>query len=226
MADERTGKLVEIKVWDLAVRIFHWLLVLCILGSVISVENDFMDAHEIFGVTALVLVLFRVIWGFVGGEFARFRSFVRGPAASLAYLRGLRRGDLPPTIGHNPPGGWSVLALLAVIGGQAALGLFANDDVLFDGPLTRFVSDDVSDRATVLHGLLSKVLFGLIALHLLAIAAYRFVFSRHLTRPMITGTTWIAADAVPQRLRHGHPLAAMLVLLLSAACILWLVYGT
>ena len=95
---------------------------ICLAVQWFTGEFEFQDLHEIVGVTVLTLVLFRQIWGFVGGEFARFSAFIRGPAKIKAYLANLLRWQLPNEIGLNPIGGWSVMAMLAALLVQATLG--------------------------------------------------------------------------------------------------------
>ena len=121
-----------IEVWDWPVRLFHWLLLALVVGSVVSVKigGGAMVWHGRFGQAILGLVVFRVVWGLIGSRTARFASFVRGPRAIADYLAGRWRG-----VGHNPLGALSVLAMLAVIGFQAATGLFAYDDIAFRGPM-------------------------------------------------------------------------------------------
>ncbi len=215
----------EIEVWDLPVRLFHWLLVLCLVGAVGSALNEELEIHERFGVAILVLLVFRVLWGFLGGEHARFAAFVRGPAAALAYLRRLRGGGAAAEPGHNPLGGWSVLAMLAVLAVQAGLGLFATDDILFDGPLAWRVSTEESRFLTSLHHLNLWAVGGLVALHLAAVLSYFVLFRKNLVRPMVTGRTKVPPAAAPARTRPGPVWRAALLLALSAALVLGLVYG-
>ncbi len=223
MAKEKQRRTVT--VWDLPVRLFHWLLVLCLLGSWFTGENQIMDLHEIFGVTALVLILFRVVWGFVGGEFARFRSFLRGPPTVVSYLRRMLRRDLPETgPGHNPAGGWSVIAMLLIIAAQVGSGLFSNDDIFFEGPMARFVSDEASSFATVVHHRLFNVVVALIALHVLVVAAYWIGFRKNLVWPMITGTAEVLPRDVPVKPRRASLLLAVLVLALTAVAVIGVAY--
>ena len=173
-----------IRVWDLPTRLFHWAIVLIIPAMWATHELDRMAVHILLGQTMLALVLFRLIWGLIGSSTARFSGFVRGPAAVAAYVRG-RPG---PAFGHNPLGGWSVVAMLAVLAAQVTLGLFSGDeDSLHTGPLSPLVSYENMRAAAEVHEFLFNILLGLIGFHLAAILYYRFVRRDALIAPMITG---------------------------------------
>jgi cytochrome b len=172
-------------VWDLPTRLFHWLLVGLIAFSWWSAEYHHLDWHLLAGLSAVGLIVFRLIWGFVGGSTARFSDFVRGPRAAVIHIRGDGRKD---AIGHNPLGGWSVLALLLATAAVLGFGLFAVDtDGLESGPLARFVSFDVGRVAAELHHTAFNLLLALIALHLAAIAYYAVVKRQNLVGAMVTG---------------------------------------
>jgi cytochrome b len=169
--------------WDLPTRLFHWALPVLVAFSWWAAKSDHLPWHRLSGYTLLGLLVFRLVWGFVGSPTARFASFVRGPREVIAYVRRGRRAVL----GHTPLGGWSVVALLSVLAGQVALGLFSVDeDALEAGPLSHLVSFDVGRAIAHLHHRLFWVLLGLIGLHLVAVAVYA-VRGRNLVRPMITG---------------------------------------
>ena len=174
----------RIKVWDLPTRIFHWLLVVCIAGALVTgqIGGNAIDWHARIGVALIGLIVFRLIWGIVGSTHSRFGSFLPTPKAVRAYLRGEWRG-----VGHNPLGALSVLALLALIAVQLASGVLANDDIAFNGPLFHLISKEWSDAITGLHRSNSTLLIALIALHLAAIAFYGHVKKDKLIKPMITG---------------------------------------
>jgi cytochrome b len=174
----------RIKVWDLPLRIFHWALAFCVIATYVaqSIGGNAMIWHSRFGLAIIGLVTFRLAWGFVGSTHARFRHFVRGPAAVAAYLRGQWSG-----LGHNPLGALSVVALLAVLLLLALTGLFANDDIAFEGPLYALVDKDLSDWITKIHHWFEPVILILVGLHVAAIAFYTWVKKQPLVRPMITG---------------------------------------
>jgi cytochrome b len=180
-------------VWDLPLRLTHWTLVPCVAGSWAThyAGSAWSAWHARCGYAVLVLVTFRVLWGFVGTRHARFASFLRGPRCVLAYLR----GGPPATVGHNPLGAWSVVAMLAVLALQAATGLFANDEIAFTGPFFGWVSQQTSARLTSLHHANANFLLGLLALHVAAIVWYARVRRRPLVAAMVTGRR--AASEVP-----------------------------
>jgi cytochrome b len=221
-ADMRETTLVE--VWDLPIRLFHWSLVACLGALWVTGEFEFMDLHEIFGVAILALIAFRVIWGFVGGEFARFTSFVRGPSAVKAYLASVSRWKIPKELGHNPVGGWSVLAMLAAITLQSAMGLFTVDGGRYAAPLAKYVSVGTARFITDLHEAGFNVILVLVAVHLAAITAYLLIFRKNLVSPMIRGTTMAEASIVPSRVRPGHIWLAAICLALATAMVIWVIY--
>lgn len=182
-------------VWDLPVRVTHWLLVVLIPFSWWSATHDQLPWHRRSGYTILGLLVFRLIWGFLGSPTARFSQFLRGPRGVVAYLR----GKVAPIMGHNPLGGWSVVAMLAVLAGQVALGLFSVDeDSVEAGPLSKFLSFDASRAVAQLHAKLFWILVGLIGLHIAAIGVYA-LRRRNLLGPMISGAAPVAegAEAMP-----------------------------
>ncbi len=169
--------------WDLPLRVFHWSLVILIpLAWWTGEEGDF-DWHSWVGYSLLVLVSTRIVWGLVGSRHARFTDFLKGPGAIAAYLRG--QGATTP--GHNPLGGWSVVALLVVLLLQAVSGLFNSDDVLYNGPLYYAASTEFRDTMGVIHELAFDVLVVLVVLHLLAIAFYQWRKREPLIQAMVRG---------------------------------------
>jgi cytochrome b len=189
-----------IPVWDLPTRLFHWLLVAFVAVCFVTAKTggNAMQYHEWSGVAILVLLLFRLIWGFVGSQPSRFSDFVKGPAAVWQYAKGLVKGNAVRYLGHNPLGGWSVLAMLLVVMLQVCLGLFANDDIITEGPLFLWVSKATSDRFTRIHRLNQYVIMGLTTIHILAVAFHFFIERENLLKPMIRGTKpWTDEDTAP-----------------------------
>jgi cytochrome b len=177
------------RIWDLPLRLFHWALVVLVSISIYTgLSGGFyeMDYHMMSGYGILALVLFRIIWGFIGSTHSRFVSFV-SLRSLLPYSRRLFRREPSSMPGHNPLGALSVLAFIAVLIIQASTGLFANDDIFLEGPLTHLVSDETSDLLTTVHHINVKVLFGLLGLHLLAIAFHELYKNERLVSPMFTG---------------------------------------
>lgn len=202
-------------VWDLPTRLFHWSLVI-LLG--ISFYTGFtggfveMDYHMYSGYAILALVLFRILWGFVGSEHSRFARFLRGRAGIAAYLRSLRSGS-EPHIGHNPLGALSVMAMLIALLVQVGTGLFANDDILLEGPLAHLVTYETSRQLTAIHETNRWIVVGLIALHLLAVTYYQVARKHNIIQPMITGWMTVVRD-VPAA-RNNWLLAGLLLGLTS-----------
>lgn len=180
-------------VWDLPVRVLHWLMVIAVGLSWWSAEERVMDVHRYSGYALLGLVIFRIYWGFAGSSTARFSQFVRGPKAIAAYVRD-RPAAGPP--GHNPLGGWSVVALLLLLLTQVTLGLFVTDiDGLESGPLSYLVSFETSRALAEAHEIVFNILLGFIVLHIAAVMFYLFVRRTNLIGPMFTGRRRAAADA-------------------------------
>ena len=210
----------RIKIWDLPVRLFHWLLAVLLVAAVVTAKigGNAMDWHGRIGLCILGLVVFRIAWGFVGSFHARFASFWPTPSSLRAYLRGEWKGH-----GHNPLGALSVLALLGLIGMQAVTGLFSNDDIAFSGPLSQWVSAATSSAVTGFHEATAGVILTLVALHLVAIAFYVLIKKETLIQPMISGWKDIpAANSHPPQMNTGRRIAALLFSILVA---LLAVYG-
>ena len=173
-------------VWDLPLRMFHWLLMASVIGSIASAKTENMFWHEKFGLTVSGLVMFRVIWGFTGSHHARFGNFMVSPSALAAYIRERIGGNRIHHPGHAPTGAYATLLILLVLAGMASLGMMSNDDVLYEGPLAVYVGG-FTNTASTLHHRGEIFIFALIALHLGAILMYRFVLGIRLLPAMIKG---------------------------------------
>ncbi|MBR9971255.1 cytochrome b/b6 domain-containing protein [Magnetospirillum sulfuroxidans] len=209
----------RVKVWDLPTRLFHWLLVALIVALGVSGELGKLDLHMIIGPAVLVLILFRLVWGLIGSETARFSHFVRGPKAIRAYLSAARTGAVR-SVGHNPLGAFSVLALLSLVLVQSLTGLFTSDDILSEGPLAHLLSAKSVALISTVHRICFKLLLAFIVLHLAAVAFYRFVKKDDMVEAMITGTKKVPTTVAGIRFRN--PLLALAALAVCAA----LVWGT
>ena len=190
----------RIRVWDLPTRLFHWLLVALIAAAIITGQagGNAIVWHGRIGLAIVALLVFRIVWGLAGSTHARFASFFPTPAKIGAYLRGQWNG-----VGHNPLGALSVFALLALIGLQLATGLFANDDIAFQGFLYALAGKDLSDKLTGAHHLLANALIALIVLHLAAIAFYTHVKKEKLIKPMLTGWKEVKDASAPHATGGG-----------------------
>lgn len=209
-----------IRVWDLPTRLFHWSLAVLTVFSVVTakVGGNALAWHFWSGYAVLALVLFRLLWGVAGDRYARFANFVRGPQTVMAYLR----GELEGGAGHNPVGALSVLALLATLMLQAVTGLFANDAIFSEGPLAKMVSGAASDRMTWVHKWNELVLYGLVGLHLVAVAYYALLKRRPMIRPIITGMR-PALGAEPARDDAQMRVRAAILLSIAAALVSYVV---
>lgn len=211
-----------VTVWDLPTRLFHWALVLLVAFSWWSGEQggDWLKWHFWSGYSILTLLIFRIVWGFVGSATARFSQFVRGPGAGIAHLRELAGKHEPRDIGHNAVGGWMVVALIVALLAQAVTGLFADDDILTMGPLAELVSSDVRSKLTTVHGILINVILLMVAAHVLAVLGYWIFRSQNLIKPMFTGRKALSADLAAKPPAMVNPLLALAIVAV-AALIVW-----
>ena len=214
----------KIRVWDLPTRIFHWALVLCIVALVITGEvgGEVMTWHFRLGYTVLSLLLFRLVWGFIGGRWSRFASFVHRPSTVLAYIRGQGRPE--HAVGHNPLGAGSVLAMLFFLLAQVGSGMFSDDEIAFSGPLTKFVSNAAVKLATTYHADIGKIiLIALVLLHIAAIVFYRVKKKENLVPAMLHGDKELAQPMDPSRDDARARALAAVVFALCAAVVAWAV---
>lgn len=211
-----------VRIWDLPTRLFHWLLAGSIVALVVTakVGGNAMVWHFRLGYIVLALVLFRLAWGLVGGRWSRFASFVPSPSRLVGYLRG--RAQPQDKAGHNPLGALSVIALLAVTAAQVGSGLFADDEIAFAGPLTRFVSGEVVSQFTTYHKQVGQyAVLGLVALHLLAIAFYAVVRKERIVGPMVVGDKDLQTPVQPSRDTAGTRALAVCIATACAALAWW-----
>jgi len=184
MADDATPSPPRVRVWDVPVRLIHWLMVLAIGTSWWTAETGRMDWHRYAGYSMLALVSFRIYWGFFGSSTARFSQFVRGPRTIASYLK----GSWVAMPGHNPLGALSVVVLLVLLLAQVVLGLFAVDvDGIESGPLSAHVSFELGRAAASWHEDLFDVLLWLIGLHVLAVLYYVLYKKENLIAAMVHG---------------------------------------
>lgn len=200
MIHHNTLPLQKIRVWDLPLRLFHWSLVGLVVMSWVTSQADLdlyydMTLHMYCGYSLLTLLIFRVLWGFWGSDYACFCHFVCSFKTTLNYAKNLFKPSSSHFIGHNPLGAWSVLLLLTALFVQTSTGLFASDEISTEGPLYERVSSEMSQWLTWLHKInFYFVLLGLIGLHLSAVFFYLFYKKENLIRPMITGNKWLPSD--------------------------------
>jgi cytochrome b len=218
-ASEAGDKDVVVPVWDLPVRVGHWSLVLLVVFSWFTGTYGSLVWHRWSGYAILVLVLFRIYWGFAGSGAARFSHFLRGPRAVWAYSKTLLTRLRSRTAGHNPLGGWSIIAMLGFLFIESSLGLFAVDvDGLESGPLSDMVSFETGRKLANWHGMLVNALLVLIAFHIAAILHYWLHKHENLIAPMLNGVKRLPPGTAPTmrpvlwRAVLGFVLAGLLVI--------------
>ena len=201
-------------VWDISIRVFHWLIVALVAAAYATWRLNWMVWHGWIGDAVLALVLFRLLWGFFGGETARFSRFLASPRKAFQHLKHAFRREPDRQVGHNPAGGWMVLLLLALLLAETLTGLYVANDMADEGPLTEIVPAWAANAIASAHAILWDALLAAIVLHVLAIAGFAAIKGQNLLRPMITGTKVLPASiAAP---RAGSAARAGLLLLGSA----------
>lgn len=211
-----------VRVWDLPTRLFHWVLAMTVVGSIVTAKigGNAMTWHFRLGYLVLGLLLFRLLWGLVGGHWSRFSSFLWGPSAVLRYLRGAPQPAERFDVGHSPLAALSVFAFLGLLGLQVATGLFADDEIANVGPLNRWVSGRTAHMLTELHEAIGgSLLIGMIGLHLAAIVFYRVVRRRDLVGPMLSGDKPLPPGTPASDDRSPRRLLALAVAVLIAMAV-------
>lgn len=214
-----------VEVWDLPTRLFHWALVLLVCLLFYTGLQGKLDLHMKLGQAMLGLLLFRLIWGFIGNRQARFADFIAGPGAAIAYLRSLFGKPGRRYLGHNPLGGYAVLLMLALLLLQASTGLFTSDDIATDGPLYAKVSGAVSARLSTLHRWGFDFLLIVIGLHLAANAFYLLVKRENLIGPMLSGRKPVeAGHAAADSTKSAGVMVALLLFIGCEAAVFGAIY--
>lgn len=211
----------KVRVWDLPTRVFHWALVVAFVGMAISgsIGGSAMVWHFRLGYGVLTLLLFRIVWGLVGGRWSRFGAFLYAPRSVINYLKG--RGKPEHSVGHTPLGSGSVFAILGILLAQVASGMMSDDEIANAGPLTRFVSNATVSLATNYHKHIGKwVLLVLVVLHIGAIGFY-FWRKHNLVRAMVHGDKELAVAAPSSRDDALSRLGALVVLAACAGLVYW-----
>lgn len=212
-----------VRVWDLPTRVFHWALAVLVVCLVVSglIGGNAMVWHFRFGYAVLALLLFRTVWGLVGGRWSRFGAFIYAPQRVVRYLKG--QGQPEDDVGHSPLGAASVFALLGILAAQVSTGLISDDDIAFAGPLSRFVANSTVSLATSYHRDIGKWL--LILLVLLHIGAILFYLRRkhNLIKPMVTGDKQLALNVAIASSRDDTT-SRVLALVIAGACVGFVVW--
>ena len=212
----------NVRVWDLPTRVFHWALALCIVGLLITgnIGGNWMVWHFRLGLTVLALLMFRLVWGLVGGRWSRFGAFIYSPRSLIDYVKG--NGKPEHSVGHTPTGAGSVFALLAVLLAQVGSGLISDDEIAFAGPLTRFVSGATMNLATNYHTNIGKwIILGLVILHIAAIVFYLWR-KQNLIMPMLHGNKQLPMVVPASTDNAGTRIMALVIFGICAAFVGWI----
>jgi cytochrome b len=201
----------SVLVWDIPVRVFHWLIVPLVAAAYATWRLNWMVSHEWIGYVTLTLLLFRLSWGFLGSETARFSQLLASPRTVLQHLKGSLRREPDHQVGHNPAGGWMVLILIALLLVETLTGIYVANDIADEGPLTELVPAWIANAIESAHAIVWDALLAAILLHVLAIAGFAAIKGQNLLLPMITGTKVLSAS-VPTP-RPGSLAGAALLLL-------------
>lgn len=213
-----------VRVWDLPTRLFHWVLAACVLALLVTgrVGGAAMEWHARLGYAVLALLLFRLVWGFVGGHWSRFAAFIAGPAQIAAYVRGKTGSD--DRLGHNPLGALAVVAMLALLLVQVATGLVGDDEIGFTGPLNALVTRAHGLAATWYHKHVGQwAILTLLGLHLAAVLFHSWRLGENLVGPMLHGDKSVGGPARASRDDARSRAAAAALLLACAVLVRWLV---
>lgn len=197
-----TSFLYRVRIWDLPTRVFHIFLAIAVAGLFVTGEwgGNAMQWHFLLGYLVLILILFRLVWGVVGGHWSRFVNFVPRPSSLLTYVRSLRAKQATHSIGHNPLGALSVLGMLGVLLLQVGSGLMSDDEIANSGPWAALVPADWVSLATEYHSAIGKVLLiVLVCLHVATVLFYRRVKKDDLITPMLTGDKVLPSQAPHSR---------------------------
>jgi cytochrome b len=207
-------------VWDVPTRVFHWLLVLSIIGSYVTAKLAWMPWHQAFGCLMIGLLIFRVLWGLIGPRHARFVNFIKGPGSVIRYLKGGIR-----SVGHNPLGAGMVVLMLLLMATQATTGLFSTDDVAFVGPYFPSVSHSLAEQLTGIHHKNFNIILAAVVLHLCAITYYTFVKKEPLVPAMFHGRK--PAESVPahEAIPSSQLWKALIVIAVAGGCVYWLLHA-
>ena len=216
--DSSVNNKIKLKVWDLPTRVFHWGMV-ALLGALWwSAEVGEMQWHQVFAYSLMVLILFRLVWGFIGSDTSRFSHFVKSPQDVLHYVKQPNR----TSVGHNPLGGYMVVTMIFVLLLQLTSGLFATDEVFTEGPLYSLVSSDVSSLLTWLHKMNFNLLLVLAGMHILAVIVHGIKGDK-LVGAMITGYKHVTQDIATELRFKSNLIALVLACFLAGLAVNYLI---
>ena len=211
-------------VWDLPLRLFHWLLVASMIASYVTAKLgfDWMQWHFYLGYWTIGLLVFRVLWGFFGPRHARFSSFIHAPSAIWLYMKSMLHRDSARSIGHNPAGGLMVLLMLLLVAVQATTGLFTTDDVVWAGPYNPSVSSSTASTLSTIHNINFNIIIGAVCLHIGAILFYALYKRQNLVVPMLHGHLPAALVPEHEAISNSQLAKALIVSVVAAAFVYWM----
>jgi cytochrome b len=196
-ADNAVRKII---IWDVPTRLFHWLAAVLVAAAYATWRFDWMDWHARLGYALLALVFFRLLWGFFGSATARFGVFLAPPRTAIRHLGHIFRREPDRQLGHNPAGGWMVILLLALLLGETLTGVYVNNDIADEGPLTEIVPAPIANLIDALHAIFWQTLLAAVVLHVLAVGIYWVAKRQNLVLPMITGRKTLPPGTQPPAL--------------------------
>ena len=211
-------------VWDLPLRLFHWLFVLSIVASYVTAKLgvEYRQYHFYLGYWMMGLLLFRIIWGFIGPRHARFSTFLVGPSSVIQYAKDMFNPNSHAHVGHNPVGGLMVILMLLLVVIQATTGLFTTDAVIWTGPYYPAVKESTSSLLSTVHDVNFNIIIGAVVLHLAAITYYHWYKKQNLVSAMFTG--YKPAEQVPEHLAitSSQLFKALIVAVVAAGIVYWI----
>ena len=208
LASARRSAPRHVRAWDVPTRLFHWGLVSLIVSAYLTrtYSNDpTLYWHRINGYAILALLLFRLMWGFVGSSTARFSAFLPWPSRVWRHAGSLVTGRAPLFLGHNPLGSVLIFAMLLAVLAQATAGLFTTDDVIAEGPLHKWASEGLADRMGAYHAKGFWIILALGAVHIAANLGYQFWKRDPLITAMVTGRKPVLDYADQREVRLSPP---------------------
>jgi len=203
----------QVRIWNIPVRLFHWTLASCFITAWLTRDNRYLDIHIFAGYLMAGLIIFRILWGIIGGPYARFRDFAFGWHEVWSYLKGVLNRRPPRFLGHNPAGSWAIyllltLGILIVVTGL--LGLGGEEQ---QGPLAGWLNYPQGKLAQDLHELLAWLMLAVVGTHLIGVLVESLLHKENLVRAMLTGYKPAPANtiAAASQWKTGGVMAIMIL---------------
>ncbi|MFC1673695.1 cytochrome b/b6 domain-containing protein [Pseudomonadota bacterium] len=207
-----------VKVWDFPTRIFHWTFAVAVVLAYVSSEADGSAfwIHVYSGTILLGFVVFRAVWGVIGSRYAQFGDFVHGPDKVSDYTKRLMTFRPPYSVGHNPLGGWMVMALLAVVLLAVLTGMMTTEDG-YVGPLAH-IGGGLFGEA---HEGLGSFVMVLVGAHIVGVVVHGFISRENLPRAMMTGDKHVPADVKAEDIKPVGIVRPLIALAIAMATVLY-----